>query len=120
VEARSILIASPIYFYSLPSRFKTLIDRSQQFWAARREKAPWLTDTPSRKATIALAAGRPKGARLFEGAELILKYFLDDYGISMAESLHFRGKDAPDALRNDLQAVERLRKAGRNAWRDAV
>lgn len=119
ITARAVLIASPIYFYSLPSRFKTLIDRSQQFWAARAEGASWLTSLPERQATVAMTAGRPQGERLFQSAELTLKYFLRDYGITMGRTLHFRGKDGADDLRNDIESHDRLLEAGRRAWQEA-
>lgn len=120
LTARTVLFASPIYFYALPSRLKTLIDRSQQFWAARAEGAPWLTSLPDRWATVTLTAGRPTGERLFESAELTLKYFLRDYGISIGRSLHFRGKDGPGDLREDYEAHDRLLDAGRRAWEEAL
>lgn len=116
LEARTVLISSPIYFYALPSRFTTLMDRSQQFWAARNRGESWLVDQPARTATLAMAAGRPRGEKLFEGAERSLRFFLKDYGIEIAQSLHFRGKDGPNDMRADESARERLLRAGREAW----
>ncbi|MBU4190811.1 MAG: flavodoxin family protein [Pseudodesulfovibrio sp.] len=118
LTARAVLFASPIYFYHLPSMFKTWIDRSQQFWAARAEGAPWLTELPRRTARAVFLAGRPRGDKLFEGATVTLKYFLHNFAMPLDEPLAFRGVDEPDDLtgRTEREAITGL---GRHAWEEA-
>ena len=113
--ARTVLFTAPIYFYHLPSLFKTWIDRSQQFWTARQTNEPWVADLPRRTAHAVLVAGRPKGAKLFEGAALTLKYFLHNFNMTLADPLLLRGvNDRTDlADRSDLK--ERVVEFGRTA-----
>jgi multimeric flavodoxin WrbA len=116
LTARAVLFASPIYFYHLPSMFKTWIDRSQQFWAARAEDAPWLTDLPPRTARAVLMAGRPRGDKLFEGAAVTLRYFLHNFGMTLAEPLVFRGVDQPGDLTGRDGGKAAITALGRRAW----
>ncbi|MDI6757137.1 MAG: flavodoxin family protein, partial [Endomicrobiia bacterium] len=70
LAADAVVVASPIYFYGLPSSFKALIDRSQCMWARKYllKKNP----APTRPAYTILVGGTG-GKRLFEGSLLTLK-----------------------------------------------
>jgi multimeric flavodoxin WrbA len=118
-EARTVLFASPIYFYHLPSRLKTWIDRGQQFWTARRDNEPWVADLPARTARAVLVAGQPSGEKLFEGARLTLKYFVRNFNMELAEPLTIRGVDQRTDLdgRADLEAS--VIELGETAWSSA-
>ncbi len=113
--ARTVLFASPIYFYHLPSLFKTWIDRSQQFWLARRTGEPWVADLPPRTARAVLAAGRPEGEKLFAGAALTLKYFLHNFNLRLEEPLVLRGVDRRADLADRADFEDRIRELGRTA-----
>ena len=111
-----LFISSPIYFYHLPSIFKTLIDRTQSYYLRRENSAPALISLPERKAHVALIAGRPTGDKLFEGSELTLKYFLQPFNILLQPTIEIRGKDDPKALVGDLALCDHLRETGSSAW----
>jgi multimeric flavodoxin WrbA len=115
LDARFVLFASPIFFYHLPAHFKALIDRSQSYYHRREKGDPRILALPERPAQVLLVAGRPKGERLFEGALLTMKYFLDVFGFRMEEPLLFRGKDGPDDLAADPEACRAIREAGGRA-----
>ena len=119
-HAPVVYFSSPIYFYHLPSRFKTWIDRGQRFWAMRQDAlpgqvAPALLAT-TRLAHVALVSGRPRGEKLFEGALVTLKFFLANFGIILAEPLLLRGKDEPGDLAADGGAETGLIGMGRRGW----
>lgn len=114
-----VFFASPIYFYHLPSRFKTWMDRGQQFWAAAMDKEPWVAELPPRKAYSVFVAGRPSGEKLFEGARLSLKYFLWNFNITPAEKLQYRGIDAPGDLSARDSSDSEIMHMARKAWEDA-
>lgn len=116
MSAPSVVFVSPIYFYALPSLCKTWIDRSQRFWEARRKGDAWIMALPERQGFACLVAGQPAGQKLFDGARLTLKYFLVNFGISLAEPVGFRGKDALGDLEADPLAVDRALALGREAW----
>lgn len=98
-RAPVLILAAPIYFYHVPAQLKALMDRSQPWWMLRDA---WREAPPVRKnAHVILLAARPKGPRLFEGALLSLKYWLDLFGFDIAGSLTLYGLDGPDDLRKN-------------------
>lgn len=116
LAAPLVAVAAPIYFYHLPAGFKALIDRSQALYERREAGDPAMTTLAQRPAWALLLAGRPRGERLFEGSLLTLKYFLAVFGLRLAGHLEFRGKDGPEALARDAEALERLRLQGAQTW----
>ncbi|HCO12333.1 MAG TPA: hypothetical protein DIT19_03805 [Desulfonauticus sp.] len=90
-QREKLVFFSPIYFYHLPSLFKGFIDRAQSFYMLNP------AFLPVKKAKAVLLAGRPKGEKLFEGARLTLKYFLQIFGYEV-EVLGLRGVDGPEDL----------------------
>lgn len=119
-SARTVLFASPIYFYHLPSMLKTWIDRGQQFWSAKNNGEPWVTDLPKRTAHTVLVAGQPTGEKLFEGARLTLKYFVRNFNMELADPLVFRGVDARTDLQAQTEFEDRIFELGRSAWTAAL
>ncbi|WP_457571463.1 flavodoxin family protein [Desulfovulcanus sp.] len=102
---RRLFICSPIYFYHLPASLKALIDRSQCFYSM------WVNDhikIPMGLAKIILLAGRKKGANLFAGSLLTLKYFLSPFNYTL-ENLNLRGLDKANDLQAKRQIQEKIR-----------
>jgi multimeric flavodoxin WrbA len=119
LSARTVLFASPIYFYHLPSRLKTWIDRGQQFWRAGLDNEPWIAELPARTAHAVLVAGQPTGEKLFDGARLTLKYFVHNFNMTLADPLVFRGVDARNELRAEADFEARVVELGATAWETA-
>ncbi len=115
MAAPVVMFASPIYFYGLPSLCKTWVDRSQRFWEARRKGDPWVLALKDRPAYACLVAGQPSGQKLFDGARLTLKYFLVNFGLTLAEPLGLRGLDAAGDLASQPPAAAQARELGRGA-----
>lgn len=108
-RAPLLLVAAPIYFYALPGQLKCLIDRAQSRWAAPKENDMPAAAPPS---TLALlAAGRPRGDRLFAGSEICLAYFARALGRTLNEWRGLRGIETPEDI-SPAQAAE-LRNWGR-------
>jgi multimeric flavodoxin WrbA len=118
-SAPTVIFASPIYFYHLPSIFKTLIDRSQQFWTAKNTGEPWVANLPNRTAHALFVAGRPKGEKLFDGAEITLKYFLNNFNFTLSDPHVFRGLDERDDLSKQADSETQIIKLGKHAWETA-
>lgn len=112
--------ASPIYFYHLPSMFKTLIDRSQEYWVMWQKGEEPVASLPPRPAYACLVAGRDKGDKLFEGALLTMKYFLKSFNMSIDEPMTLRGIERIGDLEKHDELVESLLEMGRTAWNTAV
>ncbi|WP_319542064.1 flavodoxin family protein [uncultured Pseudodesulfovibrio sp.] len=116
LTARTAFFASPIYFYHLPSLFKTWIDRSQQFWAAKQLGEPWMAGLPKRTAHAVLHAGRPTGDTLFDGAKVTLKYFLNSFNFTLNTPTVFRGLDERNDLEQHADFEKQIVELGRTAW----
>lgn len=119
-QAPALFFSSPIYFYHLPSIFKTFIDRCQCFWFREFNRDPFMLSLPKRKAYICLVAARPVGEQLFTGSLLTLKYFLSPFNIHLAEPLLVYGKDGKDELAGDPETKVRLLEYGKAAYADTV
>lgn len=107
-DSACVLFCSPIYFYALPGHFKCLIDRAQRFWQPPGRRA-----SPLRPALACLAAGRPRGRRLFAGSLLTLRYFLLCQQRSLAQTRLWRGMEDG---RNVDEATAREMLAWGRAW----
>jgi multimeric flavodoxin WrbA len=91
VEADVIILASPIFFYSVPAQTKALIDRCQALWSKRLlEKKPEERRTLQGGRGYLLAVGATKGSNLFEGAQLVAKYFFDALDMSYEGGMFVR------------------------------
>jgi multimeric flavodoxin WrbA len=69
-EADAIIVATPIFFYTVPAQLKAVIDRCQAAWNRRKLSKPreqWKNHGSGRGFLIAVGATR--GARLFESVE---------------------------------------------------
>ncbi|MBG0777270.1 MAG: flavodoxin family protein [Desulfovibrionaceae bacterium] len=119
-RAPFVCFAAPIFFYHLPAHLKAFIDRGQSFYQRRRAGDAVLAALPRRKAWVALVAGRPAGERLFDGAVLTLKYFLEPFNLELAGTHLYRGVDEPGDLGALEAACEQLEASGSLAAREAA
>ncbi len=108
LDADGIVIASPIFFYSLPAQLKALIDRGQALWYRRQG------ETRAVKPGFALLLGATRGAKLFDGPLLTIRYFLQTVPASLKGSLVYRGIDEEGAILSHPTALEAARAAGRD------
>lgn len=115
LEAKTVLFASPIYFYHLPAVFKGFVDRSQSFYNRWLKGNDEMRGLPKRRGHVVLIAGRDQGERLFEGSLLTLRYFLRSFNIELAEPLLLRGLDHADDLAQDEEACLKVREYARQA-----
>lgn len=75
LAAEKMIMAAPIYFYGLPAQAKAFVDRGQALWnrkrllMARGDYRP----NPLRKGFLVSVAAT-RGARVFDGARLTMKY----------------------------------------------
>ncbi|NDV25289.1 flavodoxin family protein [Desulfovibrio sp. JC010] len=120
IEAPFTFFSSPIYFYHLPSRLKTFIDRGQWAFEAATGNSDIFSGLEIRPAYGCLVAGRPKGEKLFEGAELSLKFFLRFFKTELQPAITFRSIDEPQDLQKDGEKCAVLLDAGEQAWKRMV
>ena len=114
--AEAIILSGPIFFYSLPSQVKALIDRAQALWARRllsKPRSRW-SDYGSGIGYL-FGVGASKGANLFEGTELVAKYFFDALDMDYGGGLFFRRMEGKDDIAGSPEALEKAFEAGRLA-----
>ncbi len=116
LEADVVILASPIFFYSVTGWAKALIDRSQALWSRKYLlKDPSLGREGRKRKGFFISVGATKGQRVFEGAILTVKYFFDVLNAEYVGELVFRGVEAkadilkhPEALRQAYEVGRRM------------
>ncbi|MGC8494829.1 MAG: flavodoxin family protein [Syntrophobacteraceae bacterium] len=104
----ALMLASPIFFYTVSAHTKVFMDRCQGFWSKKYlvDKAPFGLRTPTRKALF-VSVGATRGAKLFDGVLLTMKYFLDTLDMELWRSLLYKGLDGPtDVLQHPEYLAE--------------
>ena len=120
LEADVVILASPIFFYSVTAWAKALIDRSQSLWSKKHVlKDPSLGEQGKKRKGFFISVGATKGRKVFDGATLTVKYFFDVLNAEYAGELVFRGVEAkgdilkhPDALQQAYEMGRKLALAG--------
>ena len=113
-QAEIIIVASPVFFYGVPSQLKALIDRCQTLWS-RKYRLKLSDPLKKSRRGFLLSLGGSRGKQLFDGVTLVTRYFFDAVNAEFSGSLTYRGietrKDMTQVptLREDIQqAVEKL------------
>lgn len=97
-QADLIVMASPVFFYSVTAQLKALIDRCQTLWARKYKLRLSDPNSPWRRGLL-LAVGATRGKELFTGLELTAKYFFDAVDAACEESLTYPGIEGPEDLK---------------------
>lgn len=111
--AKGLILASPIFFYTVSAHTKILMDRCQSLWVKKYwiDKVPFGQWEPKRKG-IFISAGATKGKKLFEGALLTVKYFFDTLDTELYRSLLFRRLDFEEDILKHPDYLEEAYEAG--------
>ena len=93
-EAGALMLASPIFFYTVSAHTKIFMDRCQSRWVRKY----WIETSEARAAArrrnaLFIAAGATRGRKLFEGTLLTVRYFLDTLDFDLWRSLCYRQLD---------------------------
>jgi len=113
LAARGIMLASPIFFYTVSAHTKILMDRCQSLWV----KKYWLDKTPFgdkhfSKKGLFISVGATKGKKLFEGPLLTVRYFFDALDAELWKSLLYRGLDLEGDVMEHPEYLEEAYNAG--------
>jgi multimeric flavodoxin WrbA len=89
-----IMLASPIFFYTVSAHTKIFMDRCQSLWVRKYwiEKQA-MGKTLDTKKGLFISVGATTGKKLFDGAILTVKYFFDVLNAGLWKTLLFRGLD---------------------------
>jgi multimeric flavodoxin WrbA len=105
LEADHVIFASPIFFYGITSQAKAMIDRCQALWVRRHVLGMGKEDKRVRRGVF-ISIGATRGAKLFDGAVLTVKYFFDAIGVKYSGDLLVRGIDNKSQIKEHPAALE--------------
>lgn len=121
LTADAIMIASPIFFYAVSAHTKTLMDRCQSLWV----KKYWSATDGDHKSTrpknaLFISVGATHGKKLFDGALLTIRYFLDVLDARLWRSLLVRGVDHQGDIYKHPEYIQAAYQAGRDLAAAAI
>lgn len=112
-EAEVIVLSSPIFFYGLTSQVKALIDRSQAEWCKKRLRKGNEREKNDHKGRgYLIAVGATKGKNLFQGAQLIARYFFDALSMNYEGGLFFQGVESKGVVRDHPELLKSAYECG--------
>src|SRR4030066_1054416 len=116
LACHGVMLASPIFFYTVSAYTKILMDRCQSLWVKKYwvDKVQYGQWEPKRKGLF-ISVGATKGKKLFDGTLLTVKYFFDVLDMELWKALLYRGLDLggdalkyPEHLREAYEAGREL------------
>lgn len=110
LSADIVVLASPVYFYTVSAQAKMLIDRCQALWARRHvlKQKDW---APGGRGVL-IATGGSKGKDLFDGMKLTAKYFFDALGKTLDGTLCYRKVDEMKAILDHPEILDEVESSG--------
>jgi multimeric flavodoxin WrbA len=113
LAAKGLMLASPVFFYTVSAHTKILMDRCQSLWVKKYwiDKVPYGGRTPTRKGLF-IGIGATHGKRLFDGILLTVRYFFDVLDMQLWKSLLYRGLDFQDDILRHPEYLSKAYSAG--------
>ena len=114
LNAQGLILASPVFFYTVSSHTKMLMDRFQSLWVKKYwvDKTPREQQTNSRKGLF-ISVGATKGKKLFDGMLLSIRYLFDVLDMELWKALLYRQLDFQDDVLKHPEYLEEAYKAGK-------
>jgi multimeric flavodoxin WrbA len=114
LSSRGLMIASPVFFYTVSSHVKMLMDRCQSLWV----KKYWVEGVqpgqrPPQRKGLVVAVGATKGKKLFDGMLLTMKYFFNVLDMELWNPMLFRSLDAEGDVLKYPQYLDQAYERGR-------
>lgn len=109
-----IILASPIFFYTVSAHTKIFMDRCQALWVRKY----WIEnqkfgEAPETRKGLFISVGATGGKKLFEGALLTVKYFFDVVNAGLWKTVLCRGVDRKGEIYNKPEYLNEAFAAGK-------
>jgi multimeric flavodoxin WrbA len=109
-----IMLASPIFFYTVSAHTKIFMDRCQSRWVRKY----WIENQAAGKASetrkgLFISVGATKGKKLFDGALLTVKYFFDVLNTGLWKTVLCREVDRKGEIEKREAYLNEAFEAGR-------
>lgn len=116
-NADRIIIASPIYFYSVTAQTKAFIDRCQALWSRKYILNTRLPQDVEKIGYLVCVAAT-KGPRVFESAILTVKYAFDAMDYKYGGEFVVRGVDKRGVIKDRPEVLQQAREFGKKVVND--
>ncbi len=113
VGADAIILASPIFFYTVSAHTKMFMDRCQSFWVKRYLLKRPIAPSKSRRKGAFISVGATRGKRLFEGVTLTVRYFFDALDVDLWDTLLVRGVDEKGEIFDHPEEIQAAYELGK-------
>jgi len=117
LQADALILASPIFFYTVSAHTKMLMDRCQSFWVKRYLLKRPIAPGRSRRKGAFISAGATRGKRLFDGVTLTARYFFDALDVDLFDTLLVRGVDEKGEIFDHPEEIRAAYELGRRLAR---
>jgi multimeric flavodoxin WrbA len=113
LACKGLMIASPVFFYTVNAHTKIFMDRCQALWVKKywMDKVVFGQWEPTRKGLF-ISVGATRGKKLFDGVLLTVKYLFDVLDMELWRSLLYRGLDAEGDVNEHPEYLEEAYRAG--------
>jgi multimeric flavodoxin WrbA len=110
----AMILASPIFFYTVSAHTKILMDRCQSLWV----KKYWIDKVvpgqwKAKRKGLFISVGATKGKKLFDGVLLTIKYFFDVLDMTLSDKLLYRELDYEGDIVEHPEYLEEAFEAGK-------
>ena len=114
LSSQGLMLASPIFFYTVSAHTKILMDRCQSLWVKKYwlEKNTGERPEATRKGLF-ISVGATKGKRLFEGILLSIRYFFEILDMELWRSLLYRSLDLEGDVRGHPDYLLEAHRSGK-------
>jgi multimeric flavodoxin WrbA len=102
LDADAVIVATPIFFYTVSAQLMAFISRCQALWA--RKYVLNKPDIPGKKGAF-IAVGATRGAKLFDGPKLTIQYFFKAINAEYTDELLIRGVDKKGEIKEHPTAL---------------
>jgi multimeric flavodoxin WrbA len=98
-KSQVVVASSPVFFYSVTSQLKALIDRTQTFWS-RKYRFRLSDPLSTTRKGFFLSMGGSRGKKLFDGIHLVATYFFDAIDADFSGSMTYPGIETAADFQN--------------------
>ena len=114
LHGKGLILASPVFFYTVSSHTKILMDRFQSLWV----KKYWVDKTSRNQKTknrkgLFISVGATKGKKLFDGMLLSIRYFFDVLDMELWKALLYRQLDFQEDVLKHPEYLQEAYTAGK-------
>jgi len=114
LASHGLMLASPIFFYTVSAHTKILMDRCQSLWVKKYwiDKIPRGQRDPRRKGLF-ISVGATRGKKLFDGTLLTVRYFFDVLDTELWKTLLYRELDLEGDVSKHPEYLQEAFEAGK-------